>query len=110
MIANTEPRYCDIALRTHKLVFVATPHNGTDLATWEEILDDMIRAANLQIEGRKSRVLAELAASVSRVASYFHCGLRYHIASLAGHAKPLRRASLVCAPIPYGPVRCRSGY
>ncbi|KAF6821781.1 ankyrin-1 [Colletotrichum musicola] len=60
VIANTESRYCDVALRTHQLVFVATPHNDADLATWEDILDEMIIAGDIKIKGRRSRILDEL--------------------------------------------------
>ncbi len=37
----------------------------------------MILAAGVKVEGRKSQVLAELAVSINKVVSYFHCALRY---------------------------------
>lgn len=87
-IANTDPRYYDIALRTKELVFIATPQNVVGHATWEDILDEMIRAAGVKIKGRKSTVLAGLANSVSKAVSYFHHALRYHVTNLQEHNKP----------------------
>ncbi|RMJ17991.1 hypothetical protein CDV36_002318 [Fusarium kuroshium] len=94
VIANTDPRYCDVALRTHKLIFLATPDKEDDLEAWEECLDQMIKDAGVKIKGRKSRVLAELANSVQDVVSYFRCALNYRIEDLAGFSSPANKASL----------------
>ncbi|KAL7939078.1 hypothetical protein V8C35DRAFT_285643 [Trichoderma chlorosporum] len=87
LIANTDPHYCDIALRTHKLVFLETPHRAADIAAWEEILNEMMLSSGVTIKGRRSQVLAELSISVDKVASYFLCAMRYQIANLFAQPK-----------------------
>jgi hypothetical protein len=81
VVANADAEYVDIALRTKKLMFIATPHEEADLATWEEILDDLIRASGHRVKGRKSRVLPELALLVRDSMLNFDCALKYCIAS-----------------------------
>ncbi|TGJ86249.1 hypothetical protein E0Z10_g2525 [Xylaria hypoxylon] len=94
MIANTQSEYYDIALRTHKLVFVATPHHEVNLATWEDILDDMIISSRTEIKGRKSAILADLATSVNEVSGYFKGALNYRVTDLPDHVEPGTRNTL----------------
>ncbi|KAF2966195.1 hypothetical protein GQX73_g7397 [Xylaria multiplex] len=95
VLANTEPEYYDIGLRTHKLVFVATPHHEADLATWENILDDMIMSSQYEIKGRKSDVLADLAVSINEVSGYFRGVLNYRVTDLPDHIEPYTRNTTI---------------
>ncbi|KUL86888.1 hypothetical protein ZTR_05366 [Talaromyces verruculosus] len=82
VIANTNPKYCDIALRTYQLIFVATPRDDMSIAKWEEHLDQMLASARIRTAGRKSQILGELAVSVRDTCSFFHCALNYRVTDL----------------------------
>ncbi|KAJ8131961.1 hypothetical protein O1611_g1666 [Lasiodiplodia mahajangana] len=110
VISNIEPKYYDIALRTHKLVLVATPHYEFSLETWETILDDMIVSSGSTIEGRKSAVLAEMALSINSMVAYFQGVLNYDTTYLLDNVAPPSRTLLMKGPpAPSQPAtRCSS--
>ncbi|KAI1126079.1 ankyrin repeat-containing domain protein [Nemania abortiva] len=87
-ISNTEPYYHDIALRTHKLVFVATPHHEGSLAQWENTLDAMILSSGVETKGRKSTLLADLAVSANEASAYSRGALNYQVINLPDHIEP----------------------
>ncbi|PQE22096.1 Ankyrin repeat-containing domain protein [Rutstroemia sp. NJR-2017a BVV2] len=65
-------------------VFIATPHKAPDVEAWEDILSTMIHLTGTKIQGHKTRVLADLAVSVEKLASYFYCfASKYHITNFS---------------------------
>lgn len=73
IIANTTPRYYDVAMRITSLVFFATPHRSTGRMAWEEVLLGMLKENDGQrYRGRLSQILADLVDSVSQLSHIFY--------------------------------------
>ncbi|KAF4448950.1 putative ankyrin repeat protein [Fusarium austroafricanum] len=82
IIANTDPKYYNIAYDVSKLVFFSTPHREGRKRGWEGVLLDMIEAQDLRFIGRLSQVLSTLVHSVSQLSHVFHkFATKYQIAN-----------------------------
>ncbi|KAI1264810.1 hypothetical protein F5Y18DRAFT_68028 [Xylariaceae sp. FL1019] len=87
MIADIETHYLDVRLRTHKLILADTPHEA-DIATWEDVLEDMIKSSRIHIHGRRSSFLADMATSVHEMSDYFKGTLTHLVTDLPDHVEP----------------------
>ncbi|WQF82582.1 Putative B30.2/SPRY domain, P-loop containing nucleoside triphosphate hydrolase [Colletotrichum destructivum] len=81
VIANTAPRFYDVASNVTRLLFFATPHgpnqhsaadrSSTQL-TWEHVLANLLEVTDIKDTGRFSQLLSGLVESVSQLSHSFY--------------------------------------
>ncbi|KAF2655727.1 hypothetical protein K491DRAFT_716020 [Lophiostoma macrostomum CBS 122681] len=71
LLANTAPRFYDIALNVSDIVFFNTPHKSSEQSAWEEILLEMLRSADVRSAGQLTRVVSKSACFFAKVSKGF---------------------------------------
>lgn len=82
-MANTDPRFYDVAFNTNTLIFFAVPHQPKSHKMWEELASEMIKAA-FELHSRPlSSFLAGLVGSMPHISyTFYQLAAKYRITNI----------------------------
>lgn len=88
-MANTDPRYYDVATKTARLVFFATPHRSLENLSWEELVLRMAKATKNSYHSRRlPQILLRLAGFLVQTSHIFYqFASEYPMSNFVGEEK-----------------------